>query len=107
MKKDLIFEKLVGKEKNYLGRIAYTIYKESEIEFITQFQKANNDKLPNEKDLRNFHNYCNSDAFIKDITRKAEQVSQDFHKKNKYKAFWGGVLQIVLGSFLFVILEYV
>ena len=50
-----IYSTLVESEDDFIGKIAYTIYKEDKINFIAELKKDNPEKEITEKDLLQFH----------------------------------------------------
>lgn len=122
---NFIYSKLVADKDDVLGIIAYSIYKRQKIEFIKNFETQNN-RPPDDNDLRHFINISNSDSQLELYRNQAleltqnflnETIAEDIEKRelgfdSRVKAelskvknsFVSGVFQSLIGSILFVVL---
>lgn len=121
---NFIYRKLVTDKNDVLGIIAYSIYKRQKIEFIKNFETQNN-RPPDDNDLRHFINISNSDSQLELYKNQALELTQNFLNEtiaediakrelefdSRVKAelskvknsFISGVLQSLVGSIFFVI----
>jgi hypothetical protein len=59
-----IYSSLVRGEDDFIGKLAYTTYKEDKINFITKLKGKNPQKEVSEKDLTQFHQISSSESAI-------------------------------------------
>lgn len=123
-----IYSKLVKDETDIFGHIAYALYKGDKVKFLEKL-KADG-KEPSEEDLQPFHQIsCLDttleryqvqasvimDAFLNEVLKghKADIEKGYLEEQKKHIAevvsplrqkFWNGVLQSVVGAFIFAII---
>lgn len=120
---NFIYEKIVNDENDFIGKIAYSIYKEDKISYINTFFDSNH--RPTQEELRNFHEISSTDSSIERYRLQAENLLQQFLdntlsealteateeiksnqillireevKRIKPAGFWTGVLQNVMAT---------
>lgn len=71
-----LYTEIVEDENDMIGHIAYSLYKTSKIEFIKNFKKNNDERLPTEQELETFH--LVSSTNIPAFRIHAEQVLSNF-----------------------------
>lgn len=128
---NFIYEKLVDDRGDIAGHVAYSLYKSDKISFIEKFKQEHDGKEPTEEEFRPFHDIACMDAslerykmhsvsilqaFLNDtLSSTTEQIEDDCRKRHKDmlseavqemkpKGFWHGVLQSVVGAFIFMVL---
>lgn len=121
---NFIYEKIVNEENDFIGKIAYSIYKEDKINFINSFYSTN-DRNPTQDELKWFHEISSTDSSIERYRLQAENLLQQFLdntlsealndatdeirsnqillirdevSKIKPAGFWTGVLQNVMAT---------
>lgn len=75
---NFIYSKLVLGSDDFVGQIAYSIYKQDKINFIEKFKQENSDKDPEELDFVHFHKFSSTDSAIQSYRLKAELILQEF-----------------------------
>jgi hypothetical protein len=86
-----VYNSLVKSETDFLGIVAYSIYKADKVEFITNYM-AQNGYEPNKLEISNFVNSRSSERMLKGYRVRANdfvfsycsEVIQTFVKENKY-----------------------
>ena len=73
-----IYSTLVESEDDFIGKIAYTIYKEDKINFIAELKKDNQEKEITEKDLVQFHQISSTEKSIERYRLTAQSILQEF-----------------------------
>jgi hypothetical protein len=73
-----IYSTLVESEDDFIGKIAYTIYKEDKIKFIAELKKDNSEKEITEKDLIQFHQITSTEKSIYRYRLTAQSILQEF-----------------------------
>lgn len=73
-----IYSSLVRGEDDFIGKLAYTIYKEDKINFIAELKAENPQKEVSEKDLTQFHQISSSESAIERYRLSAEFILQQF-----------------------------
>ncbi|MBQ9094087.1 MAG: hypothetical protein IJY03_08925 [Prevotella sp.] len=128
---NFIYKQLVDGEGDITGHVAYSLYKMDKICFIEKFKKEHDGKEPSEEEFRPFHDIACMDAsierykmhsmsvlqtFLSDtLSSTTEQIENDCRKRHKEmlsdivsemkpKGFLNGVLQSVVGAFIFMLL---
>lgn len=128
---NFIYKQLVEGKGDITGHVAYSLYKSDKICFIEKFKKEHDGAEPTEEDFRPFHDMACMDAslerykmhsvsilqtFLNDtLSSTTEQIEEDCRKRHKEmlseavkemkpKGFWHGVLQSVVGAFIFMLL---
>lgn len=128
---NFIYEKLVDDRGDIAGHVAYSLYKSDKISFIEKFKQEHDGNEPTEEEFRPFHDIACMDAslerykmhsvsilqaFLNDtLSSTTEQIEDDCRKRHKDmlseavqemkpKGFWHGVLQSVVGAFIFMVL---
>ncbi|WP_054512540.1 hypothetical protein [Chryseobacterium sp. ERMR1:04] len=120
-----IYSKLIEKDSDLIGHIAYSLYKKSKIEYIEQQQTGGNQLT--DSDLVPFNAFSSSDSSIDSYKLKAELIVQGFienvleEELENYKeqavnqqaeilkgiikpltsGFWGNVLAGLVSAFIF------
>lgn len=125
---NFIYSKLVSGDDDFVGQIAYSIYKKEKVKFIEDFKAENPDKEPQEADFVHFHRFSSTDSAIQSYRLKAELILQEFLnnsldeaiseatdeiKRNQHSilqqvvepikppGFWMGVWQNTIATFVF------
>lgn len=124
-KYNFIYKKLVPSDNDFIGIVAYAIYKKEKIEFIENF-KIKNSRDPTDLELESFHNFTTSDAQIRHyrnaaendleafldivLSTKTEEI-EGFYRdafrqvaKESGHGFWYGIWQGLISSILYTIL---
>jgi len=68
---NFIFSKLVEKDDDMLGLLAYGLYKQQKIEYIAQFKKEHG-RGPSHEELATFHDLTSSPTQIENYKQLAE-----------------------------------
>lgn len=71
-----IYSKLVEKDSDLIGHIAYSLYKKSKIEYIEK--QKNDGKEPTDTELIPFNDFSSSESSIESYRLKAELIVQGF-----------------------------
>jgi hypothetical protein len=131
-----IYSQLVEDKADIIGHIAYALYKEEKIEYITKF-KQDHGIEPNEDDLKPFNTIsstqssldryklvasCIMKEFLSNTLEESMKDMEEWMNQNHltqigkvidpikppsdsiWKRYMHGILQSILGSFLFMIL---
>lgn len=77
-KYNYIYSQLVEDNADIVGHIAYALYKEDKIEFISKFKKAHGDTEPSEDDLQPFNDISSSVGSIEKYKFMASCILQAF-----------------------------
>lgn len=78
MSRHQTFTKLVTDDKDFVGMVAYTIYKNEKLDWIAQFKAQNSDREPTEMELRQFNLTTDSDLRIQQYRQMAETSVNNF-----------------------------
>jgi len=127
-KYSFIYSKLVLGDDDFVGQIAYSLYKKDKIDHIENFKNDNAGKEPEEDDFIHFHKFSSTESSIQSYRLKAEIILQEFlnnsleeavkEASNEIKTnqelilkdvikpirpagFWMGVWQNALATFIF------
>ena len=73
---NFIYSKLVKKNEDLIGHIAYSLYKKSKIEYIEKQKKRGN--TPTDLELIPFNDFTSTDSFVESYRLRAELVLQGF-----------------------------
>ena len=77
-KSKYVFHQLVQKEGDYVGMIAYVLYKKNKIDYIIDFKNKNNNANPTGDDLQRFQqNHC-VDGQLKLYRESAQNITTEF-----------------------------
>jgi hypothetical protein len=74
---NFIYSKIVEDENDFVGHVAYSLYKKDKVEFIEKF-KEENQKDPTEEDLGKYHSTTSSANLISAYRIKAESLLEEF-----------------------------
>jgi ATP-dependent Zn protease len=118
-----IYDQLVESKDDFLGILAYSVYKRQKNEIISRFKDQEESGL--EIELKRFYDLCNSDTQLSYFRTEAEQLAQNFAQaalqeqlddyerqydsrlkdemRSVKPSFWMGVWSSVIGSFIFVL----
>jgi hypothetical protein len=118
-----IYDQLVESKDDFLGILAYSVYKRQKSEIIARFKDKGDEALHAE--LARFYELCTSDTQLGYFRTEAEQLAKNFaqaaleeeieqnrrHYESRLKtelqsvkpSFWSGVWSSVIGSFIFVL----
>lgn len=77
-KYNYIYKKLVEDRGDIIGHIAYALYKEDKIEYITKFRKEHNETEPTEDDLKPFNDISCASGSIDKYKFIAANILQAF-----------------------------
>ena len=75
---NFIYKKLVEKEGDMVGHIAYSLYKKQKIAFIEKWRSEHENAYIPEDVLENFHTAASTDESINDYRRNANAILQRF-----------------------------
>jgi hypothetical protein len=117
-----IYSQLVETKNDFVGILAYSVYKRQKNEVIEKYKDQGDDVL--QAELEHFHNLCN-ETQLNYFRTEAEKLAQNFAQaaleeqlqeyeqeyeqrlKNELRTlkprFWTGVWQSVIGGFIFVL----
>lgn len=130
-----IYSQLVEDRADIIGHIAYALYKEDKIEFISKFKDENGGVEPTEEDLKPFNTIsstqgsldkykfiasCILQSFLSNSLEESKKDVEDNMNQNHlalmedvikpikpaptWKCYVHGVLQSVIGAFIFMLL---
>lgn len=74
---NFIYSRIVNDDNDFIGKIAYSIYKEDKIQHINSFFE-NNKRNPNQDELKKFHEISSTDNSIERYRLQAENLLQEF-----------------------------
>ena len=132
MKHSGVYERLVDNDHNFLGQVAYSIYKSRKRDFIIRKQKELGTSIIPAEVVDEFvadqtdytlelykaqadtlsREFLDS-SYGNEIAKEKERIAQDYREKYEKLAdavkpsFWYGVLQGIVASFLFVLAGYI
>lgn len=130
MKHSGVYERLVENDHDFLGQVAYSIYKRRKRAFIIRKQEElGTNNIPAEdveefvKDQTDYtldlykaqadtlsREFLNA-LYGKELENEKQKLSQEYitkyHKLASNSSFWSGVLQGITASFLFVLAGYI
>lgn len=115
-----IYNELVNGPQDFIGLVAYSIYKQKKIDYVKEFETSRG-RAPQPEELKEFHAIARGSLeeykslaairvnnFLEDVFKeKVEVLDEEYQRKLKWKVRkdWGkGIAQSVLGSFLWTIL---
>jgi len=78
MNRHQTFTKLVTSDKDFVGMVAYTIYKNEKLDWIAQFKAQNSNREPTEDELKQFNLTTDSDLRIQQYRQMAETSVNNF-----------------------------
>lgn len=74
-----VFHQLIKKEGDYIGMIAYCLYKLNKIDYIVDYKKNHDGHKPSDDDLKRFQeNHC-VERQLKLYRDNAESITKDFY----------------------------
>ena len=76
---NFVYSQLVTQEKDFLGMVAYAIYKNQKIEWVKDFRARNNNQDPSDAELDIFHNFANMPSQIKQYKDQALALIEEFN----------------------------
>lgn len=114
------FTKLVTDDKDFVGMVAYTIYKNEKLDWIEQFKTQNSGVEPTEEQLKQFNLTTDSDlriqqyrqmaelrvndfigaTIIDELTQYQSRIRDDAIIKAAKKGFWQGIGENVLAGII-------
>ena len=120
MSRHQTFTKLVTDDKDFVGMVAYTIYKNEKLDWISQFKAQNLNREPTEDELKQFNLTTDSDLRIQQYRQMAETsvnnfvsativdeltqyqlaIRDDAIVKAAKKGFWQGIGENVLAGII-------
>lgn len=77
-KYNYIYKQLVEGRGDIIGHIAYALYKEDKIEYISKFKKEHNDDEPTEEDLKPFNDISCTKGSLDKYKFVASSILQSF-----------------------------
>ena len=115
-----IYNELVNGPQDFIGLVAYSIYKQKKIDYVKEFESSRG-RPPQPEELKEFHSIARGslkeykslaairvNKFLEDVLKeKVEVLDQEYQRQLKWKVRkdWGkGIAQSVLGSFLWTML---
>ncbi len=75
---NLIYSKLVEREDDVVGTIAYSIYKTDKIAFIEEYKKSHDGNDPTEDDFKRFHDTICTEGHISRYQMQAINILNSF-----------------------------
>lgn len=72
------FTKLVTSDTDFVGMVAYTIYKNEKLDWIEQFKAQSSNREPTEDELKQFNLTTDSDLRIQQYRQMAEMSVNNF-----------------------------
>lgn len=93
-----VYERLVSTDKDYVGMLAYAIYKRQKIEFIKEHKLNNSGQKPTDTELDNFHTLALQPSQLEMYKKQAVSLTQGMtntiiaNKKNEIQEFIDGNL---------------
>ncbi len=120
MNRHQTFTKLVTSDTDFVGMVAYTIYKNEKLDWIAQFKAQNSNREPTEDELKQFNLTTDSDLRIQQYRQMAEtsvnnfvsativdeltqyqlRIRDDAIVKAAQKGFWQGIGENVLAGII-------
>ena len=120
MSRHQTFTKLVTSDTDFVGMVAYTIYKNEKLDWIAQFKTQNSNREPTEDELKQFNLTTDSDLRIQQYRQMAETsvnnfvsativdeltqyqlaIRDDAIVKAAKKGFWQGIGENVLAGII-------
>lgn len=120
MSRHQTFSKLVTDNKDFVGMVAYTIYKKEKLDWIAQFKAKNSNREPTGDELRQFNLTTDSDLRVQQYRQMAETSVNNFVRetiadeltqyqlvvrddaivKAAKKGFWQGIGENVLAGII-------
>ena len=73
-----IYSKLVEDKGDIIGHIAYALYKEDKIEYITKFKNEHNGQEPTEEELKPFNSISSTESSLDKYKFIASHILQSF-----------------------------
>ena len=73
-----IYSRLVESKGDIIGHIAYALYKDDKIEYISHFKEEHNGKEPDEDDLKPFNDISSTESSIDKYKYIASRILQSF-----------------------------
>lgn len=74
---NFIYAEIAKDENDFIGKIAYSIYKEDKISYIDKFIEDNS-RNPTEEELKGFHRISSSQSSVERYRLQAESLLQQF-----------------------------
>jgi hypothetical protein len=93
-----VYEKLVETDKDYVGMLAYSIYKKQKQEYIKEYRLTHNGDRPNQEEVKNFHSLAIQPSQLEMYRKQAKDLTQGLtnaiinSKKTDIKDFIDGHL---------------
>lgn len=78
MSRHQTFTKLVTSDTDFVGMVAYTIYKNEKLDWIEQFKAQNSNREPTDIELKQFNLTTDSDLRIQQYRQMAETSVNNF-----------------------------
>lgn len=75
---NFIFRQLIQNDHDFVGMVAYTLYKKQKIEWIEQFQADNGGREPEEAELAQFYRISNMPSQLKAYREQAIDLLDQF-----------------------------
>ncbi len=120
MSRHQTFTKLVSSDKDFVGMVAYTIYKNEKLDWIAQFKIQNSNREPTEDELKQFNLATDSDlriqqyrqmaetsvnnlvsaTIVDELTQYQSTLRDDAIVKAAHKGFWQGIGENVLAGII-------
>lgn len=109
-----VYELLVTGDKDFVGMLAYSIYKKQKQEYIVDFIK-NKGVRPTVEDLKEFHKFATQKTQLKMYKDRATVLTQDLTSlllsqkienvlSNLKNGFWRGVGQNLFANFIWLLI---
>lgn len=115
-----IYNELVNGPQDFIGLVAYSIYKQKKIDYVKEFESSKG-RPPQPEELKEFHSIARGSLeeykslaairvnnFLEDVLKeKVEGLEAEYQRQLKWgiRKDWGkGIAQSVLGSFLWTML---
>ena len=112
-----IYSNIVKDESDFLGKIAYSIYKKDKYEWIHEQKKKLNKEIISNEELKQFHNLKNRQTEIENYRTQATTVLTKYsdeilllelkNASRKFeRSFWGDIVIEVFGAFIVLVIGY-
>lgn len=113
-----IYNRIVKKENDIIGIVAYSIYKKNKTEYLKSKQESMNLEYLSDSDLEEFNRMSNTDSQIEGYKNEAKRILSEYsnillseklheidnhYRKTTYTTFFSGVLQNFISSILFTL----
>ena len=75
---NFIYSKLVLRDDDFVGQIAYSLYKKEKVDFIRRYKEKHDGADPVEVDFAEFHEFSSTETMMETYRLRAEVTLQEF-----------------------------